>query len=104
MANLKNFSGTYNVVGNQLLNTDNNTKLVLSERANVTGKKTRYFLLDKSTQSGTYISSLYEFTMNTDIDTYSFDYQSIKYILTINKAELKAYIKKQSPLYINRTL
>lgn len=96
MANLKNFSGTYNLIGSQLLNTETNTKLLLSERSNLTGKKARYFLVDKSTPSGSYISSLYECANCTQKDTYYFDYQNIKYVLIVKKDQLKAYINRQS--------
>jgi hypothetical protein len=96
MAKLKNITGTYNRLGNNLIHSTEKIKLLITVRANVTDKKSVKFLLDKTDNKGSYISSLYLVQDNTGVEVYKFDYQGIKYILTQSETEGKAEIKPQS--------
>lgn len=100
MSKLKNYSGTYNLVGKYLIHTQNPIKLLLTERQETTTKKALRFLLDKTNKSGSYVSSLYDAdvydawqTGSLTIENYFFDYQNVNYTLTIDKQNLKAEIK-----------
>jgi hypothetical protein len=93
MTNLSYFVGNYNIVGNQLINNDKKIKLLITKRVQTTEKKSTFFLVNKSVVGGSYVSSLYECTINTGIEVYNFDYQRVKYNLIIDKTEQKAEIK-----------
>lgn len=76
------FVGNYKRSGNKLTHTDTpNLQILIAERQKVTSKKSKYFILDKSTPSGKYISSLYELGNNQ----FYFDYQGLKYKLELGK-------------------
>jgi len=96
MTNLYPLVGLYKLEKNYLLSTDKsvNRKLLMTSRINIGAKKPVNFLLDKSTPKGSYISSLFWVSDNTGIDTYNFDYKSIKYTLTIDKNNQLAEIKQ----------
>ena len=94
MTNLKNLEGLYNSVGNYLIHTSQNLKLLITSRTNLTAKKSVNFLLDKTDKSGSYISSLYSNSTHTNIDSYTFDYKEFKYVLEIDKTENKGEIKQ----------
>jgi hypothetical protein len=93
MTNLSYFVGNYNIVGNQLINNEKNIKLLVSKRVQISEKKSTYFLLNKSVPKGAYISSLYECASDSGIECYNFDYQKVKYVLTINKEKQVAEVK-----------
>lgn len=97
MTNLINYSGTYNIIGNQLFHTDKPLKLLLTSRTKITDKKSVKFLLDKSVKGGKYISSLYyypepQFPNWTYIETYTFDFQGVNYVLKCDTENNKAEI------------
>ena len=96
MTKINPLVGLYKLEKNYLLSTDKavNRKLLLTSRINISAKKPVHFLLDKSTPKGSYISSLFWVSDNTGIDTYNFDYNSVKYILTIDKDNQIAEIKQ----------
>jgi hypothetical protein len=96
MTKINPLVGLYKLEKNYLLSTDKavNRKLLLTSRINISAKKPVHFLLDKSTPKGSYISSLFWVSDNTGIDTYNFDYKSVKYILTIDKDNQIAEIKQ----------
>lgn len=96
MTKINPLAGLYKLEKNYLLSTDKvvNRKLLLTSRINISAKKPVHFLLDKSTPKGSYISSLFWVSDNTGIDTYNFDYKSVKYILTIDKDNQIAEIKQ----------
>jgi hypothetical protein len=77
--------GAYNKQGNKLISTS--ACLLISERKQIAPNKPKYFLVDKSTPQGKYISSLYPVSHGK----YSFDYNGIKYRLEIS--EMAAEIK-----------
>lgn len=93
MSNLLNLVGTYKLTGSYLIHSTGTPKLLITSRTNITSKKAVNFLLNKSRNNEGYISSLYSQPTNTGIDTYSFDYKGVRYILEQNKAEGKAVIK-----------
>ena len=93
MTNLSYFVGNYNIVGNQLINNEKNIKLLVSKRVQISEKKSTYFLLNKSVPKGAYISSLYECSTDSGIECYNFDYQKVKYVLTMNKEKQVAEVK-----------
>ena len=70
------FVGNYKTKGTYLVG--NNLKLLITKRKHVTPTKSTFFILDKTTSSGTYISSLYSITDNQ----YKFDYKGVNYIIT----------------------
>lgn len=81
-----NFVGNYTKKGNYLIS--QNLKLLISERKEVTPKKPKNFIVDKSVPKGNYISSLYYVAENQ----YYFDYNGIRYELKYisdNTAEIK---------------
>lgn len=92
MANLNNLQGTYNINGNYLIHTTENLKLLLTSRLNISTKKTVKFLLDKTDKKGSYISSLYPVLDHTNIESYNFDFQGIRYTLAQSKEDNKAVI------------
>jgi len=83
MTNLIKYSGTYQYQ-NKILTNNSGLKLQIANRSNVTSTKTPLFLLDKTTEKGSYISSLYPLSV---ADAYSFDYKGFKYQLTLNESE-----------------
>jgi hypothetical protein len=93
MSNLIRLEGTYKIIGNHFIHTTQNLKLLLTSRINVTDKKPVKFLLDKTDNKGSYISSLYPLNCTTETETYKFDYKGIKYILRQSKADCIAEIK-----------
>lgn len=95
MSNLTHLVGTYNKVGSFLIHNETTTKLLITSRTNLTAKKAVNFLLDKTENKGSYISSIYAVSTDTGVDTYNFDYKGIKYELIDNKAEGKATIKQR---------
>lgn len=95
MSNLTHLVGTYNKVGNFLIHKDHQIKLLITSRVNVTTKKAVNFLLDKTENKGKYISSIYHVSTITDIDTYNFDYQGVKYIMTQCKQGGETTIKQR---------
>lgn len=80
------FSGTYKRQGNKLIS--KHTCLLIAERQ-PTPTKPKYFIVDKSTQKGIYISSLFPKTENkTDTgNVYWFDYNGTKYELVLKDIE-----------------
>lgn len=86
--------GTYNIKGNYLYHFVSNRKLLISERQNVTDKKAISFLLDKSTNAGCYISSLYTSNVSSDITIYNFDYNGLKLKLELNRGINRGHISK----------
>ena len=95
MSNLKHLVGTYNKVGSFLIHNETQTKLLITSRVNVTTKKAVNFLLDKTENKGSYISSIYYVSTMTDTDIYNFDYQGIKYIMQQCKVDGKTTIKQR---------
>lgn len=91
MTNLANYFGSYNLNGDYLIHTEKPIKLLISFRAKTTTKKPNKFLVDKTTNVGRYISSLYHVSSSTS-NVYSFDYQANRYVLSIdyetNRAEI----------------
>jgi spore germination protein YaaH len=96
MAKLNNLQGTYNRVGNFLIHTAQNLKLLITERTKVTDKKSVKFLLNKTDNKGNYISSLYQASDNTGVEVYNFDYQGVKYTLKQSGSDGMAEISIQS--------
>jgi hypothetical protein len=96
MTKITSLVGLYKLEKNYLLSTDKsiNRKLLMTSRINIGAKKPINFLLDKTNPKGSYISSLFWVSDNTGIDTYNFDYKSVKYILTIDKDNQIAEIKQ----------
>lgn len=95
MTKIFNLSGSYSYKGSYL--TRGETKLLISKRKQTSKSKTSYFLLNKSNQTATYISSLYYLPQNTTgtevtSDSYSFDFQGYNYTLTLNKEHQTATI------------
>lgn len=91
-AKINNLLGTYNIVGNNLIHIVSNRKLLITERQNITEKKTLNFLLDKTDGKGTYISSLYNVSTISEVPMFVFDYNGLKLRLELNKAINTAYI------------
>lgn len=94
MSKIINLQGTYKITGSYLIHSTGAPKLLITSRAQIKGKKTVNFLLDKTDNKGAYISSLYYVSTDTGIDTFNFDYQGVRYILQQNKTDNKAEIKQ----------
>lgn len=91
---VNNLLGTYNISGNYLIHFISNRRLLITERQNVTDKKTIQFLLDKTNDKGCYISSLYTSHFTNDTITYNFDYSGLKLKLELNKTINRGHISK----------
>lgn len=99
MTKLLNLSGIYDVAGNYLTNIK--FKFLIAKRKNLAPKKPTAFLLDKTTPSGSYISSLYfKESDNTGNEVYKFDYQGHNYILKVDSTKKQAQIY-ESPIPIS---
>jgi hypothetical protein len=98
MSKLLNLSGIYNVAGNYLTNIK--FKFLIAKRKNLAPKKPVAFLLDKTTPSGQYISSLYfKESDNTGNEVYKFDFQGYNYVLKVNNSNKQAEIyESPSPI------
>ena len=83
MTNLVKYVGTYQYE-NKVLTNNTGLKLMIANRGNVSSTKAPYFLLDKTTPKGSYVSSLYP--LGTP-DVYQFDYKGYAYKLKINEKE-----------------
>lgn len=74
--------GIYNLKGNQLTkqqeqNSSKPLKLLIRERINPKGKKSKYFLLANGGSNGVYISSLYYLGKKT----FHFEYKGVWYLM-----------------------
>jgi hypothetical protein len=86
------FVGTYQREGAKLIS--GTITLLISERKQITPTKPKFFIVDKSTPKGCYISSLFPIrASNTTGEVlYHFDYKSIKYKLILNEATAQIII------------
>lgn len=96
MSNLLNLVGTYKLTGSYLIHSTGHPKLLITSRTNVTPKKGVKFLLDKTSNNGNYISSLYSEPDSTGLETYNFDYKGVRYILRQDNNTKTAIITPQS--------
>lgn len=91
MTKIFNLSGIYSIAGNYLTNTK--FKFLIAKRKNLAPKKPVAFLLDKTTPSGQYISSLYfKESDSTGNEVYKFDFQGHNYFLKVNNLNKQAQI------------
>ena len=92
MPKIENLEGQYNLKANILTNNEG-LKLLIAKRSTATKTKTPTFLIDKTTNQGNYISSLYPL----DTDYFKFDYQGKYYQIRLFRneglAEIQPFIK-----------
>ena len=79
MAKVQNFlCGNYSQIGVNLKKDDSSIHLIIRERKTTTRFKPKKFIIRVDEQKPSYISSLYPISKNT----YSLDYNGVKYKLT----------------------